>query len=101
LTGLGKSVLQIKTKNVSYHTADSKPVKQEVNSTVILPPLVFPVHHITKIDCIKARTAACLVYLVSTVNGCHKTHSGKQALLAGTKQSKQAIKADGLMRQAV
>jgi hypothetical protein len=35
--------LQIKTKIVSFHTADSKPVKQEVNSTVILPPLVFPV----------------------------------------------------------
>jgi hypothetical protein len=34
--------LQIKTKNVSCHTADSKPVKQEVNSTVILPVLVFP-----------------------------------------------------------
>ena len=42
LTGLDWSVLQIKTKNVSCHTADSKPVKQEVNSTVILPPLVFP-----------------------------------------------------------
>ncbi len=41
---LGKSVLQIKTKNVSYLTADSKPVKQEVNDTVILPPLVFPVY---------------------------------------------------------
>jgi hypothetical protein len=27
---------------VSSHTADSKPVKQEVNGTVILPPLVFP-----------------------------------------------------------
>ncbi len=27
---------------VSYHTADSKRVKQEVNRTVILPPLVFP-----------------------------------------------------------
>ena len=27
---------------VSGHTADSKPVKQEVNSTVIRPPLVFP-----------------------------------------------------------
>ncbi len=27
----------------SCHTADTKPVKQEVNSTVILPPLVFPV----------------------------------------------------------
>jgi len=43
LTGLDESVLQIKTKIVGYHTADSKPVKQEVNGTIILPPLVFPV----------------------------------------------------------
>ncbi len=42
LTGLDKSVLQIKTKIVSSHTADSKLVKQEVNGTVILPPLLFP-----------------------------------------------------------
>jgi hypothetical protein len=41
LTGLDLSVLQIKTKIVSCHTAYSKPVKQEVNGTVILPPLVF------------------------------------------------------------
>jgi hypothetical protein len=41
LTGLDQSVLQTKTKIVSCHTANSKPVKQEVNSTVILPPLVF------------------------------------------------------------
>jgi hypothetical protein len=34
--------LQIKTKIVSSHTADSKQVKQEINRTVILPPLVFP-----------------------------------------------------------
>ncbi len=34
--------MKIKTKFVSIHTADSKPVKQEVNSTMILPPLVFP-----------------------------------------------------------
>jgi hypothetical protein len=34
--------LQIKTKIVNCHTADSKPVKQEVNGTVILPSLVFP-----------------------------------------------------------
>jgi len=34
--------LQIKTKIVSCPTANSKPVKQEVNVTVILPPLVFP-----------------------------------------------------------
>jgi hypothetical protein len=33
--------LQIKTKNICCHTADNKPVKQEVNGTVILPPLVF------------------------------------------------------------
>jgi len=26
---------------MSYSTGNSKPVKQEVNSTVILPPLVF------------------------------------------------------------
>ncbi len=37
LTSLDYSVLQIKTKNVSCHTADSKPVKQEVNSTDISP----------------------------------------------------------------
>jgi hypothetical protein len=42
LAGLDKSVLQIKTKSVSHHTANSKPVKQEVNGTMILPPLVFP-----------------------------------------------------------
>ncbi len=36
-----KSVLQINKKIVSCHTADSKPIKQEVSSTVILPPLVF------------------------------------------------------------
>ncbi len=38
MTGLDYSVLQIKTKIVSCHTADSKPVKQEVNGSVILPP---------------------------------------------------------------
>jgi hypothetical protein len=42
LTGLDKYALQIKTKIVGSHTADSKPVKQEANSTMILPPLVFP-----------------------------------------------------------
>jgi hypothetical protein len=40
--------LKIKTNIVSCHTADSKPVKQEVNGTVILPPLVFPA---VTIDC--------------------------------------------------
>ncbi len=36
LTGLDQSVLQIKTKIVTCHTADSKTVKQEVNGTVPL-----------------------------------------------------------------
>ncbi len=34
--------MQIRTNIVSCHTANSKPVKPEVNGTVILPPLVFP-----------------------------------------------------------
>jgi len=42
LTGLDWSVLQIKLKIVSRHTADYKPVKQEVNGAVMHPPLVFP-----------------------------------------------------------
>ncbi len=36
--------MQIKTKIV---TTDSKPVKQEVNGTVILPPLVFPGYRVS------------------------------------------------------
>jgi len=47
LISLDRSVLQIKTKVVSGHTADSKPVKQEVNCTLILPPLVFPCYRNT------------------------------------------------------
>jgi hypothetical protein len=42
LSDFDYSVLQIKTKIVGSHTGDSKPVKQEVNGTVILSPLVFP-----------------------------------------------------------
>ncbi len=34
--------MRIKTKIVSCRTANSKPVKQEVNGTVILLPFVFP-----------------------------------------------------------
>ncbi len=41
LTGLDEPVLKIKTEIVSCYTADSELVKQEVNSTVILPRLVF------------------------------------------------------------
>jgi hypothetical protein len=36
LTGLDKSIFQ--KKIVSCRTADSKPAKQEVNGTMILPP---------------------------------------------------------------
>jgi hypothetical protein len=35
--------MEIKTKIVSCHTADSKPVKSEVNSSDI-SPLVFPAY---------------------------------------------------------
>ncbi len=33
--------MRLKTQIASCHTANSKPVKQEVKGTVILPPLVF------------------------------------------------------------
>jgi hypothetical protein len=49
------SVLQIKTKIISFHTADTKLVKQEVNGTMILPPLVFSAQLFT--------WPACLVLL--------------------------------------
>jgi hypothetical protein len=44
------SVLQIKTKIVSCHTADSKSVKQEVNGTMILLLSVFPASAYLKIN---------------------------------------------------
>jgi len=60
-----------KNKIVSCHTADSKPVKQEVNGTVILPPLVFPAGiHIKKppltlrqneLECFALKSSVCLV----------------------------------------
>jgi hypothetical protein len=53
LTSLDQSVLQIKTKIVRHHTADSKPVKQEVNGTVMFPSLVFPAQ--TFKNCVPAR----------------------------------------------
>jgi hypothetical protein len=53
LTGLEKWVLQTKTKIVSCHTADSKPVKLEVNGTVILPPSVFPEETNATLCCLK------------------------------------------------
>jgi hypothetical protein len=63
--------LQIKTKIVSSNTADSKPVKQDVNGTVILPPLgplvpqssakdqfYFTVYHTTLNSNCEAHTAS-------------------------------------------
>jgi hypothetical protein len=61
---LDESVLQIKTKIVSCQTADSKPVKQEVNGTMILPPLVFPGLSVaclaSRDQCLQGRTGALL-----------------------------------------
>jgi len=48
VAGFDRSVLQIKTKNVICHTADTKLVKQEVNGTVIEAPVLFVWHHNTQ-----------------------------------------------------
>ncbi len=50
--------MQIKTKIVSSHTAESKPVKQEVNRTLILLPLVFP-------DPAVSQQSACVIFSLS------------------------------------
>jgi hypothetical protein len=42
LTGLDLCVLQTKIKIVSCQTADTKPVKQEVNGTVITSSFSIP-----------------------------------------------------------
>jgi hypothetical protein len=68
LTGLDYSVLQIKTKIVSCHTANSKPVKHEVSGTVILPPLVFPgVCHGDVISLLQFRLLSCGLILYNWV----------------------------------
>jgi hypothetical protein len=79
--------LQIKIEIVSSHSADSKLVKQEVNGTIILPPLVFPAltkwkaqRHL-RIDCLMPH-ATCLVCFISTVNGhCNKKRKEKKKLI--------------------
>ncbi len=42
LTGLESAVWQLTIFAIICKTDESRPVKQEVNGTVILPPLVFP-----------------------------------------------------------
>ncbi len=74
LTRLDQSVLQIETKIVSRHTANSKPVKQEVNGTVILPPSSIPwlcCIHIPLPVCLSACLPVCLsisMYVYLSVN---------------------------------
>jgi hypothetical protein len=78
LTGLDLPVLQIKTKTVSIHTADSKPVKQEVNGIKILPLLVFPAmaqailnHHVCQQVC--ERSIYYMSVVCSATNSCKRT----------------------------
>jgi hypothetical protein len=52
-------------KIVRCHTADSKPVKQEVKGTVILPPLVF--HSLILVDKLEYfKNAASYIFIGTT-----------------------------------
>ncbi len=53
-------------KIVSCNTADSKPVKQEVNSTVMLPPLVFPGGTFPSMFCLLGAKSFCQLAISST-----------------------------------
>ncbi len=54
----------MKTKIVRCRTAYSKPDKQEVNGTVILPALVFPACGIFNIDSSDRRTFSVINYVL-------------------------------------
>jgi hypothetical protein len=54
--------LQIRTKIVICHTANSKPVKQEADGTVILPPLVFPSVSISYFFCVCLPVGNVILY---------------------------------------
>jgi hypothetical protein len=67
----GSVCLANKNKIVSCHTADFKQFKQEVNGTVILPPLVFPVRACA------SRKCGCAEFLC--LQGCaHRLHRSER-----------------------
>ncbi len=61
--------MQIKTKIVSCHSADFKPVKQDVNGTVMLPPLVFPANTFNT-DPVKCRKRKCTTKIDPHLSAC-------------------------------
>jgi hypothetical protein len=58
--------LQIKTKIVSCHTANSKAVKQEVNGTVILDTSPFSIPCL-KVDFSLGLTETCTIKLFTVI----------------------------------
>ncbi len=72
--------MQIKTNIVSCHTADSKPVKQEVNSTVILPPLVFPA-----VNIVFQNQDTLINFLMPRQSGKCQNHKGQKVKGPGAK----------------
>ncbi len=54
-----------KNKIVSCHTANSKPVKQEVNGSMILPPLEFPVS--ANVSILLAKVCSYLSYYIQFI----------------------------------
>ncbi len=94
LTGLVQSVLQIKTIIVGCHTANSKPVKQTVNSTVILPPLVFPGEN-PKVVWAEFSTLSQAVLLHSSTSAQHTSscfYSSKFVLLIRIQNKSQLLR---------
>ncbi len=72
--------MQIKTKIVSSHTADSKPIKQQVNRTVILLLLVFPAFAISFFLALDAHLSNLALSL--GVISCHKILKDWKLLLS-------------------
>ncbi len=65
----------IKIKIVSCNTADSKPVKQEVNSTVILPPSLFSIPQMHGHSYRAPRRMSTFMLILTLISARAKTHT--------------------------
>jgi hypothetical protein len=77
--------LHTKTKIVSCHTADSKPVKQEVNGTMILPPFSIPWSQPTR------------HFLLTIHFDLHSLHSAKPILASSKEKQSFALSLNPLL----
>ncbi len=87
--------MKIKTTIVSCNTGDSKPVKQEVNGTAILPTLVFPGLSSLVLDRLGGTRRVPLAFKGSNLaSGTPFLAKGQKILIHSLEVSKKALATD-------